>query len=694
MNILEQEDQLKGMPDSMLLMEMEQPSGMYPPFLVASEQQRRNTMRENYAASEEQPTTTVVEREYQKGLASAMPPSSPAPVAPNSLPPPIPVGGLSQGSMGAGDLVMANTGGQFPDLSGDGKITKKDILMGRGVVTMDTGRQIPPSGRNHAIGRMILESRGEDWRNYQDDYVESLGREQAEQYYALPEDSGLGALVQRPRAETISLEELRENQISAPDMINRYSLASEYGQPFGGPGAEEPPTKFESFIEDIRGRVQDSPTQQLSEYERSLMKPSVLRALEAREGAKAGIDILGDVTDYGLEGLGSVADFGTVFATGDPDDPAGQREEALGEVVEGGGNFLTRYLPNKFQNLMYTGEDSPSLDEQFMSQAGDIMDAVSGVAGDVTSRGGVLVDELEKGNAGELFDGLMRGFTGFFEDEDAPAAVREESNVSENPSVKTDAARAGFPTSSQETIMQNILAGGPQQPDFVGGNMVADSLVRNAVREGIDEGLGIGEESMINLEDAYGRFDTAQAEQTANLRDLIGRTRQEAKDRAFYMGLAALGAGIAKGDMAGGMDKAVEIASDITARGEASIAPLEAAAATQPAQAAKDRIDALAAIARADATFQNVRAQLVREGGLDRRSYNQLRGYALRAAQQAVENLEYAEGLDTPEAVAKAINQIADQMMGEYAPLMQPTGSDLFIPNADGSFRYVGEMPQ
>ena len=143
MNILEQEDQLKGMPDSMLLMEMEQPSGMYPPFLVASEQQRRNSMRENYAASEQQPTTTVVEQEFQKGLASMMPPSSPAPVAPNSLPPPIPVGGLSQGSMGAGDPVMANTGGQFPDLSGDGKITKKDILMGRGVVTMDAGRQVP-----------------------------------------------------------------------------------------------------------------------------------------------------------------------------------------------------------------------------------------------------------------------------------------------------------------------------------------------------------------------------------------------------------------------------------------------------------------------------------------------------------------------------------------------------------------------
>ena len=142
-NILEQEDDLKGMPDSMLLMEMDQPSGMYPPFLVASEQQRRNSMRENYAASEEQPTTTVVEQEFQKGLASMMPASSPAPVAPNSLPPPIPVGGLSQGSMGAGDLVMANTGGQFPDLSGDGKVTRKDILMGRGVVPMQEAGQVP-----------------------------------------------------------------------------------------------------------------------------------------------------------------------------------------------------------------------------------------------------------------------------------------------------------------------------------------------------------------------------------------------------------------------------------------------------------------------------------------------------------------------------------------------------------------------
>ena len=31
-------------------------------------------------------------------------------------------------------LFMAKGGESFPDLSGDGKITKKDILMGRGVI--------------------------------------------------------------------------------------------------------------------------------------------------------------------------------------------------------------------------------------------------------------------------------------------------------------------------------------------------------------------------------------------------------------------------------------------------------------------------------------------------------------------------------------------------------------------------------
>ncbi len=673
-NILEQEDDLKGMPDSMLLIEMEQPSGRYPPFLIASEQQRRNSMRENYAASEQQPTTTIAEQEFQKGLASAMPTSSPVPVTPNSSSPPFPVGDVQQGLAGAGVQMMANTGGQFPDLSGDGKVTRKDILMGRGVVTMDGGRKTPPSGRNHTIGRMILDSRGEDWRNYQDDYVESLGREQTEQYYALPEDSGLGALVQRPRAETISLEELRENQISAPDMINRYSLASKYGQPFGGPGAEEPPTTFESVVGNIRDTVQNLPTEQMSEYEKSLLPPSVLAALQTRDAFGVVPEIAGEVADPLVGGL---LDFGTVVLSGDPTNPSEQRAVAAQEIGDTTGNLLSEYLPD------FNFDSGTDLYGQFADYLRS-PEALNSFEQTLKNAEPGVRSVLE----------FIQDASGFTDYENNLNNTREESNVSENPSVKTDAARGGFPTPSQETIMQNILAGGPQQPGFVGGNMVTDSLVRGAVREGIDEGMGIGEETMINMNEAFGEFDTAQADQAENLRELIGRTRGEAKNRAFYMGMAALGSGIMKGDMAGGMDKAVNIASDITARGEASIAPLAAAAATQPAQAAKDRIDALASIARADATFQNVQAQLKREGGLDRRSYNQLRGYAIRAAQQAIGDMDYMEGLDTPQAIAEAISQIADQMMGEYAPLMQPIGNELFTPNADGSYRFIGQLPE
>ena len=59
MNILEQEDIIKGLPDAALQQEMSAPSGQVPQFLVLSEIQRRTDMRDRFEASEPQPTTTV-----------------------------------------------------------------------------------------------------------------------------------------------------------------------------------------------------------------------------------------------------------------------------------------------------------------------------------------------------------------------------------------------------------------------------------------------------------------------------------------------------------------------------------------------------------------------------------------------------------------------------------------------------------
>ena len=47
--------------------------------------------------------------------------------------------GVDLGSVGQRPMFMAGGGAAFPDLSGDGKITQKDILMGRGVIGMEEG---------------------------------------------------------------------------------------------------------------------------------------------------------------------------------------------------------------------------------------------------------------------------------------------------------------------------------------------------------------------------------------------------------------------------------------------------------------------------------------------------------------------------------------------------------------------------
>jgi len=59
MNILEQEDLVKGAPDDLLLQEAQSPSGKLPQFLVVSEIQRRKQMRDRFSAQEQQPQQTV-----------------------------------------------------------------------------------------------------------------------------------------------------------------------------------------------------------------------------------------------------------------------------------------------------------------------------------------------------------------------------------------------------------------------------------------------------------------------------------------------------------------------------------------------------------------------------------------------------------------------------------------------------------
>jgi len=84
MNLLEAEDTVKGMPDAMLIQQMQNPTGQIPSYLMASELQRRKDMRNRYQAQQQQPTGTVA----QQIVAEASAPQMLAPQAPPQMPAP------------------------------------------------------------------------------------------------------------------------------------------------------------------------------------------------------------------------------------------------------------------------------------------------------------------------------------------------------------------------------------------------------------------------------------------------------------------------------------------------------------------------------------------------------------------------------------------------------------------------------
>ena len=71
MNILEQEDMVKGLPDQILIQQARMPTGEIPQFLIVSELDRRQKMRKEFA--ERVPEETVAERVISGGIAAMNP---------------------------------------------------------------------------------------------------------------------------------------------------------------------------------------------------------------------------------------------------------------------------------------------------------------------------------------------------------------------------------------------------------------------------------------------------------------------------------------------------------------------------------------------------------------------------------------------------------------------------------------------
>tara|TARA_R110000796_G_scaffold115798_1_gene227941 strand:- start:1781 stop:3964 length:2184 start_codon:yes stop_codon:yes gene_type:complete len=75
MNILQQEDVIKGLPDNVLMQQAQQPTGELPEFLVVSEIQRREKMRKSFA--ETVPEQSVKDQVLSSGIAAMNPDPDP-----------------------------------------------------------------------------------------------------------------------------------------------------------------------------------------------------------------------------------------------------------------------------------------------------------------------------------------------------------------------------------------------------------------------------------------------------------------------------------------------------------------------------------------------------------------------------------------------------------------------------------------
>ena len=123
MNIIQIQDDLKGLPDQELINEVQAPSGVAPVYLLLGELQRREKMRAEHAGKE-QPTQTVAEQIIEEAIAPAPPMpmgGSPIPPGPGQAMPPQPIPPANQvmppnidpnmlASAGVGALPAPNVG--------------------------------------------------------------------------------------------------------------------------------------------------------------------------------------------------------------------------------------------------------------------------------------------------------------------------------------------------------------------------------------------------------------------------------------------------------------------------------------------------------------------------------------------------------------------------------------------------------
>ena len=688
-NILEQEDYIKGLPDSELQRMVEQPNGQIPDFLPLSEIQRRTDMREKYAATEQPQMRSVRDNIMAQGLASAAPQRSSTP--PDYLTSALPAGGGMQGQGGMG-VQGYNTGGVIR-MQEAGRVPRGN-----------EGRKTPSSLKALRNGEAVVVARGENPAEYSVPDLEYIGRTSPNQLGFMSNFMGdnheylsFGSYV--PSAENNTEPAPAVERPSTQEMIQRYETVDTMNI-----DPRNYSTSFEKAAEETESRYNDPekyPYSHLSEFQKQALSPGQRNALIAREKITAAKDFtVPRVAAAGSE----VADAVTAFTTGSTSDPEEQRS-GFSEGLKG---IYNEYLKPDFKGSDFYDDIEgvlPSVSEYdaesyYGTRSADSPD--SSFYDEMMEYGGGIADMI-----GQTGSGIFNSFR-VAPDDETPFERTERLNAE---GMQTAGGVITESVTDKKSFIEDAGRGDASSADVSGGEtgdrgvdslLNFDSLMNPSEnfdyledmqnRFGTEvQGGAYGVNPNQALQDeAYSELLAGQGDVSNNLRGLIDQTRADSKRQAFYLGMAALGAGIAKGDMGGGMQEAVNIASSTTARGQDAVAPLEAALVTQGTQGPKDRIEALASMARSDAAFQAVKADILRQGRLDQQSARTLRAATLQAVTRIVqESGGYLEDVDTPQQMADFIRTVAGQLNSEVESELPASTSRLTTNPETGRQRFT-----
>jgi hypothetical protein len=562
-NILEQEDVIKGLPDDYLYAEAEQPSGQLPPFLVVSEIQRRTDMRERYEATQDQPQSTITQQIVAEGLGGM----SPMDMASQTMGSPIPADPTSQVP------VVAATGAPPPPTGGvaigdsglAGMGGQPQMVASGGVVGMANGGAAGGGSNmvaavNAAIDKLRAE--GRDPGVYSQYELRIMGEK----------------ILGTDRLPTLQQQGYRQYR---PDLGADYEPQSmDYGFL-----SYDPDALSNRAIDAVAGLVRPSVA---SEEARSIE-----RGEQERYGAEAeqrGSDVAQFIREDEQLGIlgGVVRGAGNVVGdawTTYMSEPAGE----IGDVLQAG-----------WRDTMDDLSDLRGRDRERLFEPNPERDRLM-VAG--------MFPELEGLEEGSIPAELLRADVGNIAD--IADQFQREAQLSGSPTTDTIESvgdRLG------EDYGKNLPLGG------TGGAQLADALLKRTP-SALETDLARRQQEYLTESEAL-TAENVEAEESivADYRDRIERSQQQARDDAFNAWLGHFGAGVAGGDLQGGLERGAGAIGDIKKESRATTLALEEGIVASERARRKTAVDALKSMADIDVNFLKLANEVSRETGLMDRS--------------------------------------------------------------------------